>query len=148
MRANDVIEIVWPTKVGAPLSLCLFLPIISSLAFSPLPGLCLALPPMLVSRMNFLPFVSLSFLECEGKFGMPCWHGPIPLHRATGSSHYHCPYAQTQHLSPARKTRETRCQQLRAEPALLLTSSLCELPGQGEEEEEEGRMAHAASRED
>ena len=75
------------------------LPIIVSL---PLFQSCaLAWLPVLVSRMNLLPFVSLSFLERAGKFGLPCLHRLIPLHEAMGSSHYHSPYAQTQHLSSA-----------------------------------------------
>ena len=63
----------------------------------------LALLPVSVSRMNFLPFVSLSVLERGGKLGLPCLYRLIPLHEATGSCHYYCPYAQTQHLSSARE---------------------------------------------
>lgn len=64
MRTDDVTESGFPTEGAAPLSRSLSLPpVISPLAFSPLPESCLALLPALVSRMNFLPFVSLSFLE-------------------------------------------------------------------------------------
>ena len=100
--------------------------------------------------MNFLPFVSLSFLEREGKSGLPCLHRLIPLHEATGSSHYHCPYAQTQHLSSAQEdTGRVAASSSGLSPHLLLTTSLCMLPGQGDgEEKEEGGMVHTASNKD
>lgn len=40
-----------------------------------------------VSRMHFLPFVSLSFLEGGGKSGPPGLRGLVPPHEASGSSH-------------------------------------------------------------
>lgn len=105
MRTDELIEIDVHTRVRVPLSLSLSLaPYYLSSGFSlHFQSCALALLPVLVSRMNFLPFVSLSFLEREGKLGLPCLHRLIPLHEATGSCHYYCPYAQTQHLSSARE---------------------------------------------
>lgn len=60
----------------------------------------------------------------------------VGLHGATGLSHYHHPYAQTQHLSSAQEDMGCGCQQLwaGAEPSLLLATPGCMLLGYREEE--------------
>lgn len=62
----------------------------------------------------------------------------VGLHVATGLSHYHYPYARTQHLSSAQEDMGSSCQQFRAEPSLLLATSCCMLLGYREEKKEAG----------
>lgn len=126
--------------------LCLLLPLSFLSLSSHFQSCALAILPVLVSTKSFLLFVSLSFLEQEGKFGLLCLHCLIPLHEATGNSHYHCPYAQTQHLSSAGEDMGRVAASSSGWAPLLLTASLCVLPGQ--REAEEGGMAHTASNKD
>lgn len=137
-------EVDFPTKFRVLLSFhCPF----SLLSFHPLcsyfHSCALAILPVLVSNMNFLPFVSLSFLEREGKFGLLCLCCLIPLHRAIGSSYYHCPYAQIQHLSSAQEDIG-RVAASSSELSFISCCPLCVLPGQ-QEKREEGIMAHTTS---
>jgi hypothetical protein len=79
--------------------LCLFFPVIFPFTFFPLSELYPGIPSCVGQQSEFL---ALCFTVISGT-RREVWPALLSLHEATGSSHYHCPYAQIQHLSSARE---------------------------------------------
>lgn len=133
-RADNAIRV----RVGVPLSLSLAAYCLSS---------CLPSTSRAVPWHCFLCWsaecISCHLFHChfwnekESLAGL-AYTSLIPLHEAPGSSHYHCPYAQTRHLSSAQEDTG------REAASSSGPSPVCCLDG----EEEEGGMVHTVSNQD